>query len=137
MPNARFAPQTDASFALCGLVTHPGSGCRAMDGFQRPLSSAEQTGSYKTVARFPYGSLRMGTSQPKISPHGSRAIHASRVISESTKVVSNRPLSPHLPLKKPQLSATYSISHRIFGASVASLILLVPVAMKFSLMLDV
>ncbi|KAG1368272.1 succinate dehydrogenase subunit 3-2, mitochondrial [Cocos nucifera] len=120
-----------------GLLTRTSSACRGVNGFHRPLPSFEQIGSYKTVTRFPYGSsFHQGTSQPKISSLGSRGLHASRVLSESTKV-SNRPLSPHLPLKKPQLSATYSISHRIFGASVASLILLVPVAMKFSLMYDV
>ncbi|KAG0470909.1 hypothetical protein HPP92_017609 [Vanilla planifolia] len=69
-------------------------------------------------------------------PHGSRAFHGSLPVSESTKgAYLNRPLSPHLPLKKPQLSATYSISHRIFGAALASAILLVPLSMKFSTLL--
>ncbi|GJN38394.1 hypothetical protein PR202_gb27430 [Eleusine coracana subsp. coracana] len=47
-----------------------------------------------------------------MSPSGSRPLHTSRPLSSP---VANRPLSPHLPLKKPQLSATFSISHRIFG----------------------
>ncbi|GJN07885.1 hypothetical protein PR202_ga25755 [Eleusine coracana subsp. coracana] len=38
---------------------------------------------------------------------GSRPMHTSRPLSSP---VANRPLSPHLPLKKPQLSATFSIS---------------------------
>nr|XP_029122860.1 succinate dehydrogenase subunit 3-2, mitochondrial [Elaeis guineensis] len=104
----------------------------------RSLPSFEQLGGYKTFTRPPCGSsFYLGTSQPMNSSHGNRALHASRALSKSTKVVSNRPLSPHLPLKKPQLSATYSISHRIFGAAVASSILLIPAAMKFSLLYDV
>ncbi|CAO2044414.1 unnamed protein product, partial [Urochloa humidicola] len=51
--------------------------------------------------------------------------------------VANRPLSPHLPLKKPQFSATFSISHRIFGVALGVAIISVPLATKFSLMFGV
>ncbi|XP_074592432.1 uncharacterized protein LOC141848282 [Curcuma longa] len=57
-----------------------------------------------------------------------RSLHVTLTLSEATRgVVSNRPLSPHLPVKKPQLRATFSISHRIFGASLTLAILLIPI----------
>ena len=34
-----------------------------------------------------------------------------------------RPLSPHLPIYKPQLTSTFPISHRISGAFLATLVL--------------
>nr|YP_010954531.1 Sdh3 [Primula sikkimensis]WMV02094.1 Sdh3 [Primula sikkimensis] len=34
-----------------------------------------------------------------------------------------RPLSPHLPIYKPQLTSTFSISHRISGAFLATIVL--------------
>lgn len=33
-----------------------------------------------------------------------------------------RPLSPHLPISKPQLTSTFSISHRISGAFLATIV---------------
>jgi len=88
--------------------------------------------------RFPCGTSIAGPSQPRIALHGRRALHGSRVLSESSKgAFSNRPLSPHLALKKPQLSATYSISHRILGGVVASAIMISPIVMKFSLLCDI
>nr|QKI32008.1 succinate dehydrogenase subunit 3 [Ombrophytum subterraneum] len=33
-----------------------------------------------------------------------------------------RPLSPHLPIYKPQLTSTFSISHRISGAFLATIV---------------
>ncbi|KAH0434783.1 hypothetical protein IEQ34_026778 [Dendrobium chrysotoxum] len=51
--------------------------------------------------------------------HGSRAFHGTQLISESaTGANLNRPLSPHLLLKKPQLSAAYLISHHTFRVGV-------------------
>nr|ALE29231.1 succinate dehydrogenase subunit 3 [Heuchera parviflora var. saurensis] len=35
-----------------------------------------------------------------------------------------RPLSPHLPIYKPQLTSTFPISHRISGAFLATIVLL-------------
>jgi succinate dehydrogenase (ubiquinone) cytochrome b560 subunit len=49
----------------------------------------------------------------------------------------NRPLSPHMPVKKPQFSASFSISHRIFGLALGTAIMLPPLAYKFSLRFDV
>ncbi|KAI0529680.1 hypothetical protein KFK09_002234 [Dendrobium nobile] len=50
---------------------------------------------------------------------GNSAFHGTQLISESANgAYLNRPLSPHLLLKKPQLSAAYLISHRIFGVGV-------------------
>ncbi|KAF3641725.1 Succinate dehydrogenase cytochrome subunit [Capsicum annuum] len=34
----------------------------------------------------------------------------------------HRPLSPHLPIYKPQLTSTFSISHRISGAFLATIV---------------
>ena len=65
---------------------------------------------------------------------GNRLLHTSRPLSSP---VANRPLSPHLPLKKPQFSATFSISHRIFGVALGVAIISVPLATKFSLMFGV
>ncbi|KAH7675632.1 succinate dehydrogenase (ubiquinone) cytochrome b560 subunit protein [Dioscorea alata] len=77
-------------------------------------------------------------SQTSVPPLGSRPLHASSILSESAKgITSNRPLSPNLILKKPQLSATYSISHRIFGAALGTAILITPILMKFSVVYDV
>ncbi|THU56154.1 hypothetical protein C4D60_Mb11t14260 [Musa balbisiana] len=109
-----------------------------MDGGCQKLQSLEPPRGCRTIMKLPYGcSFLPENSQPMSSIHGSRGVHVTRTLSESTRgVVSNRPLSPHLPVKKPQLSATFSISHRIFGASLASAILLIPIAWKFSLLLD-
>ncbi|KAJ3670422.1 hypothetical protein LUZ60_010746 [Juncus effusus] len=63
-----------------------------------------------------------------------RAFHTGRVLSGP---VANRPLSPHLPIKKPQFSATFSISHRIFGMALGTVIMAVPLAVKFSHQFDV
>ena len=110
-----------------------------MNGGCQKQQSLEPPRGCGTVMKLPYGcSFLPENSQPMSSIHGSRGIHVTRTLSESTRgVVSNRPLSPHLPVKKPQLRATFSISHRIFGASLASAILLIPIAWKFSLLLDV
>ncbi|OEL37262.1 Succinate dehydrogenase subunit 3-1, mitochondrial, partial [Dichanthelium oligosanthes] len=72
--------------------------------------------------------------RPKAPPSGSRPLHTSRPL---LAPVANRPLSPHLPLKKPQLSATFSISHRIFGVALGIAIIYVPLATKFSVMFGV
>ena len=116
----------DTSFALRGLL----SGKDSVDGLRRPLSF-EQLRGQKAVKQFPYGSPN---GRPNNSPPGSRAIHGSRAVSGA---FANRPLSPHIALKKPQISATYSISHRIFGGVVASVILASPILMKYSLTFDV
>ncbi|XP_020573948.1 succinate dehydrogenase subunit 3-2, mitochondrial-like [Phalaenopsis equestris] len=111
----------DTSFALRGLI------------------GSSRTSDNNAVRRLP-SNIELPTEErlAKRSLTGSRAFHGSRIISESAKgAYLNRPLSPHLPLKKPQLSATYSISHRIFGVGVASAILLVPLAMKFSTLFDI
>ncbi|THU54924.1 hypothetical protein C4D60_Mb11t01170 [Musa balbisiana] len=91
-------------------------------------------GCQKTLMSFPHGSSRHSMRfQPRVVPHQTRAFHGSRAVSVSAKgVVANRPLSPHLPVKKPQLSATFSISHRILGASLGTVIMLTPLLMKFS-----
>ncbi|URD84726.1 succinate dehydrogenase subunit 3 [Musa troglodytarum] len=83
---------------------------------------------------FPRGSSRHSMRfQPRVVPHQTRAFHGSRAVSVSAKgVVANRLLSPHLPVKKPQLGATFSISHRIFGASLGTVIVLTPLLTKFS-----
>ncbi|TVU38833.1 hypothetical protein EJB05_12225, partial [Eragrostis curvula] len=75
----------------------------------------------------------LGAMQPKLSPPGSRLLHTRLPLSAP---VANRPLSPHLPLKKPQLSAMFSISHRIFGVALGAAIISVPLATKFSLIFD-
>jgi len=81
-----------------------------------------------------YTSLPLAALQPNVSAPGSRAMHTSRPMAAP---VANRPLSPHLPLKKPQFSATFSISHRIFGVALGVAIISVPLATKFSLMFGV
>ncbi|RWW57777.1 hypothetical protein BHE74_00035424 [Ensete ventricosum] len=82
---------------------------------------------------FPHGSSSHSKIfQPRVVPYQTRAFHGSCGVSVSAKgVVANRSLSPHLPVKKPQLSATFSISHRIFGASLGTVIMLTPLLMKF------
>ena len=117
----------DTSFALRGLL----SGKDSVYGLRRPLSF-EQLSAQKAVAQFPYGSPFR--ARPSNALPGSRAIHGSRAVSGA---FANRPLSPHIALKKPQISATYSISHRIFGGVVASVILASPILMKYSLTFDV
>ncbi|KAL6885448.1 hypothetical protein ACP4OV_010227 [Aristida adscensionis] len=111
--NARFMPFRDAPFALRGALGGPNSNLEQARGF-----------TYS-----PLGAVR-----PKMLPAGSRPLHTSRPLSTP---VANRPLSPHLPLKKPQLSATFSISHRIFGAALGAAIISIPLATKFSLMFGV
>uniref|UniRef100_A0A0E0Q931 Succinate dehydrogenase subunit 3 n=1 Tax=Oryza rufipogon TaxID=4529 RepID=A0A0E0Q931_ORYRU len=123
--NARFAPFRDAPFALHGALGSSNSSFNNMDHL-RQSSSFGQARSYTSS---PLGALR-----PKMSPSGNRLLHTSRPL---TAPVANRPLSPHLPLKKPQLSATFSISHRIFGAALGAVIISIPLATKFSLMFDV
>ena len=81
-----------------------------------------------------YTSSPLAVLRPNMSPTGSRTLHTSRPLSSP---VANRPLSPHLPLKKPQFSATFSISHRIFGVALGVAIISVPLATKFSLMCGV
>ncbi|CAL9132924.1 succinate dehydrogenase subunit 3-1, mitochondrial [Musa acuminata AAA Group] len=135
---SHFAVHADASFALRGFLSGTSVYSRMDRGCQKQQSLEPPRGC-GTVMKLPYGcSFLPENSQPMSSIHGSRGIHVTRTLSESTRgVVSNRPLSPHLPVKKPQLRATFSISHRIFGASLASAILLIPIAWKFSLLLDV
>ncbi|KAJ1298587.1 hypothetical protein BS78_01G465100 [Paspalum vaginatum] len=111
--NTRLSPLREAPFALRGLL---GSSS----------SHLEQARSYTFS---PLAAL-----QPKMSAPGSRLLHTSRPLSSP---VANRPLSPHLPLKKPQFSATFSISHRIFGVALGVAIISVPLATKFSLMFGV
>ena len=90
---------------------------------------------HKTLMTIPNGSK---ISQSSMAPHGSRVFHGNQVRSASSKgAFLNRPLSPHLALKKPQLSATYSISHRIFGAALAGVIMLSPIAMRSKILCDV
>lgn len=81
-----------------------------------------------------YTSSPLGALRPKVPPSGRRPLHTSGPLSAP---VANRPLSPHLPLKKPQLSATFSISHRIFGVALGVAIISVPLATKFSIMFGV
>ncbi|KAJ4786459.1 Succinate dehydrogenase subunit 3 [Rhynchospora pubera] len=109
-----------APFALRGLL---GNG------------KSNQVRGYKTMVQSPIG---LGSSplpaRPSAQIGTSRALHAGRALSSA---VANRPLSPHLPIKKPQFSATFSISHRIFGVALGTAIMLPPLAYKFSLLLDV
>ncbi|KAJ6848036.1 succinate dehydrogenase subunit 3-2, mitochondrial-like isoform X2 [Iris pallida] len=124
----------DAPFALRGCLAHTSSKNPIMDGFRLSSPSLE----HKSVTRPPYTPSFLAGTSPSAAPSGSRALHGGRVLAESSKgAISNRPLSPHLALKKPQMRATFSISHRIFGAALASGIMLLPVAMKFSLLYDV
>ncbi|KAL5196871.1 hypothetical protein ABZP36_000383 [Zizania latifolia] len=119
--NARFALFRDAPFALRGDLAGSNSSFNSLRH-----SSLDQARSYT--------SSPLGVVKPKMPPCGSRLLHTSHPLSAP---VANRPLSPHLPLKKPQLRATFSISHRIFGAALGAAILSIPLATKFSLMLDV
>ncbi|KAF7012586.1 hypothetical protein CFC21_026762 [Triticum aestivum] len=96
-----------------------------MDGLRRPSI----IGKAKSYVSSPLGALR-----EKMPPSGYRSLHTSRPLSAP---VANRPLSHHLPPKKPQLSTTFSISHRIFGIALGSAIISVPLATKFSLMFGV
>lgn len=89
-----------------------------------------QVRGYTTVTQSPIG---LCNSSLPTRPTN-RALHAGRVLSGP---VANRPLSPHLPLKKPQFSATFSISHRIFGMALGTAIMLTPLVYKFSLQFDV
>uniref|UniRef100_A0ACD5UMG1 Uncharacterized protein n=1 Tax=Avena sativa TaxID=4498 RepID=A0ACD5UMG1_AVESA len=123
--NARFVLFNDAPFALRGALGSSNSSFSSMDGL-RCSSSLGQARAYT--------SCPLGAVQPRLSPCGSRSLHTSRPLSAP---VANRPLSPHLPLKKPQLSATFSISHRIFGVALGAAIISIPLATKFSLMFDV
>ncbi|CAN6277444.1 unnamed protein product [Urochloa humidicola] len=111
--NTRFGPLRDTSFALRGALGSSNSNLEKARGYTTsPLTAV----------------------QPNMSPTGSRTLHTSRPLSSP---VANRPLSPHLPLKKPQFSATFSISHRIFGVALGVAIISVPLATKFSLMFGV
>ncbi|URD85461.1 succinate dehydrogenase subunit 3, partial [Musa troglodytarum] len=134
--NARFAVHADSSFVLRGFLNGT-SGYPRLEWGHQKLPNLELPRGSRTITKLPYDCSFLSQSQRKISIYGNRAIHVTRTLAESTRVVSNRPLSPHLPVKKPQLSATFSISHRIFGASLASAIMLIPIAWKFSLLLDV
>jgi len=111
--NTRFAPLRDAPFSLRGAIGGSNSNLEQARG---------------------YTSLPLAALQPNVSAPGSRAMHTSRPMAAP---VANRPLSPHLPLKKPQFSATFSISHRIFGVALGVAIISVPLATKFSLMFGV
>ncbi|XP_020274133.1 succinate dehydrogenase subunit 3-2, mitochondrial-like isoform X2 [Asparagus officinalis] len=114
----------DTPFALRGYLAGANSKYQMMGGLQS--------------SRFSSGPSIVGPTKLSAGLCGSRALHGSQVLAESSKgAFLNRPLSPHLALKKPQLSATYSISHRIFGAVLAGGIMLIPIAMKFSLLYDV
>ena len=111
----------DTPFALGGLLDATRSGGKHV--LRQLPSNMDLPSEHKSVKRL---------------PSGCRTFHGTRFVTESAKgAFINRPLSPHLPLKKPHLSATYSISHRIFGVGVASAILLFPLAMKFSTLFDV
>ncbi|NP_001354929.1 Succinate dehydrogenase subunit 3-2, mitochondrial [Zea mays] len=110
----QLAPLRDTPFALRGAL---GS-----------------SSSYLEQARG-YTSSPLAALRPKMSSTtGNRLLHSSCPLSSP---VANRPLSPHLPLKKPQFSATFSISHRIFGVALGVAIVSVPLATKFSLMFGV
>ncbi|CAO2034246.1 unnamed protein product, partial [Urochloa humidicola] len=111
--NTRFAPLRDAPFVLRGALGSPSSGLEQARG---------------------YTSSPLAALRPNMSAPGSRPLHTSRPLASP---VANRPLSPHLPLKKPQFSATFSISHRIFGVALGVAIISVPLATKFSLMFGV
>ncbi|CAL9135801.1 unnamed protein product [Musa acuminata var. zebrina] len=135
--NSRFAVHADSSFALRGFLNGT-SGYPRLEWGHQKLPNLELPRGSRTITKLPYDcSILLQSPQRKISIYGNRAIHVTRTLAESTRVVSNRPLSPHLPVKKPQLRATFSISHRIFGASLVSAIMLIPIAWKFSLLLDV
>lgn len=110
---------------LSGALGSSGSSFSSIDSLRRS-STLEQAGGYT--------SRPLGAVRPKMLPSGCRPLHTSHPLSAP---VANRPLSPHLPLKKPQLSATFSISHRIFGAALGAAIISIPLATKFSLMFDV
>jgi len=90
--NTRFAPLRDAPFSLRGAIGGSNSNLEQARG---------------------YTSLPLAALQPNVSAPGSRAMHTSRPMAAP---VANRPLSPHLLLKKPQFSATFSISHRRVGS---------------------
>ncbi|BAF07635.1 succinate dehydrogenase subunit 3-1, mitochondrial [Oryza sativa Japonica Group] len=123
--NSRFAPFRDAPFALRGALGSSGSSFSSIDSLRRSSTLEQARG---------YTSRPLGAVRPKMLPSGCRPLHTSHPLSAP---VANRPLSPHLPLKKPQLSATFSISHRIFGAALGAAIISIPLATKFSLMFDV
>ncbi|KAF0935016.1 hypothetical protein E2562_029537 [Oryza meyeriana var. granulata] len=123
--NTRFAPFRDAPFALRGALGSSGSSFTSIDGLRCPSTLEQARG---------YTSCPLGAVRPKMLPSGCRPLHTSCSLSAS---VANRPLSPHLPLKKPQLSATFSISHRIVGAALGAAIISIPLATKFNLMFDV
>ncbi|CAL5072427.1 unnamed protein product [Urochloa decumbens] len=108
----KFAPLRDAPFELRGALGSSNT-------------KLEQTRCYTSSPL---------AARPKVPLFGSRALHTNRPLSAP---VANRPLSPHLPLKKPQLSATFSISHRIFGVALGVAIISVPLATKFSVMFGV
>uniref|UniRef100_A0A0D3EZZ3 Succinate dehydrogenase subunit 3-1, mitochondrial n=1 Tax=Oryza barthii TaxID=65489 RepID=A0A0D3EZZ3_9ORYZ len=120
--NSRFAPFRDAPFALRGALGSSGSSFSSIDSLRRSSTLEQARG---------YTSRPLGAVRPKMLPSGCRPLHTSHPLSAP---VANRPLSPHLPLKKPQLSATFSISHRIFGAALGAAIISIPLATKFSLM---
>ncbi|CAN6234256.1 unnamed protein product [Urochloa humidicola] len=110
--NTRFAPLTGTPFSLRGALGSSSSNLEQARGTSSPLAAL----------------------RPSMSAPGSRPLHTSRPLAAP---VANRPLSPHLPLKKPQFSATFSISHRIFGVALGVAIISVPLATKFSLMFGV
>uniref|UniRef100_A0A0D9YLH6 Succinate dehydrogenase subunit 3 n=1 Tax=Oryza glumipatula TaxID=40148 RepID=A0A0D9YLH6_9ORYZ len=120
--NSQFAPFRDAPFALRGALGSSGSSFSSIDSLRRSSTLEQARG---------YTSRPLGAVRPKMLPSGCRPLHTSHPLSAP---VANRPLSPHLPLKKPQLSATFSISHRIFGAALGAAIISIPLATKFSLM---
>ncbi|KAG6483946.1 hypothetical protein ZIOFF_060739 [Zingiber officinale] len=125
-------PRPRAEHYSCGFLNGT-SGYPKMARVHQKLPNGCQS-----LSKLLHGSTFISEPQPTISTYGCRSIHVTRTLSEVTRgIVSNRPLSPHLPVKKPQLRATFSISHRIFGASLTSAILLIPIAWKFSLLLDV
>ncbi|EAY84260.1 hypothetical protein OsI_05640 [Oryza sativa Indica Group] len=110
---------------LSGALGSSGSSFSSIDSLRRSSTLEQARG---------YTSRPLGAVRPKMLPSGCRPLHTSHPLSAP---VANRPLSPHLPLKKPQLSATFSISHRIFGAALGAAIISIPLATKFSLMFDV
>jgi succinate dehydrogenase (ubiquinone) cytochrome b560 subunit len=89
-------------------------------------TNLEQTRGYRSS---PLGALR-----PNVPPSGR---HPCTLVVPLLALVANRPLSPHLLMKKPQLSATFSISHRIFGVALGVAIISVPLATKFSIVFGV
>ncbi|KAI4967648.1 hypothetical protein ZWY2020_019768 [Hordeum vulgare] len=114
----------DAPFALRGAVGTPNSSFNNMDA----LRHSSRIGQAKS-----YTSSLLGALRQKMPPSGNRSLHTSRPLSAP---VAN-PLSPHLPLKKPQLSATFSISHRIFGVALGAAIISIPLATRFGVMFEV